>query len=322
MHTRPYARLLLTSNSEQLHATARSEYGVALLHELQSVTRIACLGAGASGSLAASHITQVFRATGSGMAQPGPYAAIGLGIESVLPHDVALRVFRELVASVTAVRAMPIGVAMEACLVTQGSSSSASSVDAASTIVQFVAAIRGNLFARLRMDAGGASSSGGGASSSIPTTIAYEVVTPPAPLLDPNQSLMWNLAHQFEGRLERPLSLGEHVALHEGMGAALAVHVAGSADTRRSILESPLLVAMSTGGVLQLLACVQEALAEAGPPQLTDLWMDEIIQAVSGRCTAIAALSVGELDARELLSPSELDGMDAGTAGMGGMGPV
>ena len=120
------ARLLLTSNDEQLHTTVRSEYGVALLHELQSIARIACLGTGASGSLTASHIAQVFRATGSNIAQAGPYAAIGLGIESALPHDVASRVFRELIASVTAVRTQPIGVAMEACLVTQGSSSSAS----------------------------------------------------------------------------------------------------------------------------------------------------------------------------------------------------
>ena len=92
------ARLLLTSNDEQLHTLARSEYGVALLNELYTITRIACLGAGASGSLAASHIAQVFRATGSSIAQAGPYASIGLLIESALPHEVALRVFRELVA--------------------------------------------------------------------------------------------------------------------------------------------------------------------------------------------------------------------------------
>ena len=63
---------------------------------------------------------------------------------------------------------------------------------------------------------------------------------------------------------------------------------------------------MSTAGVLQLLACVQEALAAAGPPQMPS-WMDQIIQAVSARCTAIATLSVGDLDERDLPSPSELD---------------
>ena len=56
---------------------------------------------------------------GSCIAQAGPFAAVALGIASALPHDVAIRVFRELVASVTAVRTQPIGVAMEACLVGQ-----------------------------------------------------------------------------------------------------------------------------------------------------------------------------------------------------------
>ena len=106
-------------------------------------------------------------------------------------------------------------------------------------IVEFIAAVRSDLFARLGINSGGAASSSG-ASSSIPTAIAYEVITPPAPLLDSNQSLQWNFAHQFEGRLKRPLSLGEHVALHEGMSAALATHAPGNADFRRAVLESPL----------------------------------------------------------------------------------
>ena len=111
------SRLLVTSNDDQLHAIGRSSYGEALLAELRSLVRIACLGLGASGTLALSHIVQVFRATGSTLLQPSTYATIGLGMESTLPHAVAARVYRELVEAVTAVRSTPIGVAMEACLI-------------------------------------------------------------------------------------------------------------------------------------------------------------------------------------------------------------
>ena len=119
---------------------------------------------------------------------------------------------------------MAVPTSVEACLVAQGAGAS-SDVDAASTIVQFVAAVRSSLFTQLHINS--AASPSGGASSSIPTAIAYEVTVPPAPLLDPAQSLLWNLAHQFEGRLGRSLTVGEHVVLHEGMIAALAVHVFG-----------------------------------------------------------------------------------------------
>ena len=64
---------------------------------------------------------------------------------------------------------------------------------------------------------------------------------------------------------------------------------------------------MSTrGGVLQLLACVQDTLAEADAP-LVASWMESVVQSINARCTAIATLSVGELDERDLPSPTEVD---------------
>ena len=56
----------------------------------------------------------------------------------------------------------------------------------------------------------------------------------------------------------------------------------------------------------QFTGWVQAALAEAAPPQ-SEMWLDSTLQAVSARCTAIATLSVGDLDERDLPSPSELE---------------
>ena len=311
------SRLLTTANDEQLRTIARSRYGDALLVELRGVARVACLGAGANSALVTSHVAQLFRATGSSVMQPAPYASVGLGIESVLPHAVALRVYRELDASVTAVRSTPVGVAMEAALVTQGGGGGggASDVEAASTIVQCVEAVRSELFRRLRVAGDGASSSADHAgSSSMATAVAYEIHAAPLPMLQPNESLQSNVASLFEAWLSRTMSLGQHVAMYEAMGSALSVLIDGDANRRRAVLESQLLVALTTRGVLLLLAAIQEALAST-PPIPTAF--DAALQSVAARATAYATIGMGE-EAIEVMA--EGGGGGEGGEGDGGSG--
>ena len=306
------SRLLQTSNDGQIHTITQGRYAEALLAELRGVVRIACLGLGAGGTLAPSHVLSLFRATGSSVIQQSAYGSIGLGIESALPHAVAVRVYRELVEATAAVRAMPIGVAMEACLVGQGGSGGgvASDVEAASTIAQCTAAVRAQLFARLKLtDAAPGGGAAAGSSSDLPTAMAYEIVDDAAmPPMDPNQTLQWNIANQIEGRLGRALSLGQLVATHEAMGANLRLVVGGDVDTRRAILERPLLAAMTTRGVLLLLSGLQDALAEA-PPYVGDpAWLDGVLLSVGQRVTALA---------QALAAPDEPGG-GGGSGGGGG----
>jgi hypothetical protein len=287
------SRLLQTCTDAQVHAAAQGRYGEALLTELRGVARIACLGVGASGSLTPSHVLSLFRATGSSVIQQSAYGTVGLGITTVLPHAVAVRVYRELVDATAAIRATPIGIAMEACLVGQGGSNVASDVDAASTIAECVAAIRARVFAGLQL-AGGASNAGGaGSSSGMPTAIAYEVFTSAAmPLMDASQTLQWNVASHIEGRLGRSLSLGQLVAVYEATSTNLTTLIGGDAHTRRAVLESPLLVAATTRGVLLLLSGLQDALAEAPPYVGNDDWLDGVLLGIGQRVTALAQAMV------------------------------
>ena len=290
------SRLLQGSTEGQIRTLAQGRYGEALLAELRGVVRIACLGVGASGALAPSHVLSLFRATGSSVIQSSAYGSVGLGIEAVLPHAVAARVYRELVEATAAVRATPIGIATEACLVGQGDGGSsggdvASDVQAASTIAQCVAAIRARLFARLQLADAPGGGGAGGSSSGLPTTVAYEVAPPTAsmPLMDPAQTLQWNVAHHVEDRLRhRSLSLGELVAVHEAMSTNLGVLVGGDVASRRAILESPLLVAMTTRGVLLLLGGLHDALAEAPPYVGNADWLDGVLLGVAQRVAALA----------------------------------
>ena len=131
----------------------------------------------------------------------------------------AVRVYRELVESATAVRQTPIGIAMTACLVTQGDAD----VEAASTIVQFVAALRAELFRRLQIASGGSSSAADAGSSTLATVVAHEIAPDALPLLRPDESLQANVATQLGAWVGHPLSLGQHVALNHALVGALSM---------------------------------------------------------------------------------------------------
>ena len=174
-----------------------------------------------------------------------------------------------------------------------GQQTSAESVQAASTIVQFIAAVRPGLFRKLRLadDPNAQGQSGGPAASTsteLPMAIAREIQTP-LPVLRPDQTLQWNIANQFEGRISRQLTVAEHVALHEGIHAALYTLMQGDAAGRRAIMELNVMDAMSSEGVLLLLTCLRTALLEA-PPPIMPQWLDNTLEDLKSRCVVASVL--------------------------------
>ena len=68
-----------------------------------------------------------------------------------------------------------------------------------------------------------------------------------------------------------------------------------TSEQRRAILQSPLLTAATTRGVLVFLASIQDALANAMPPLPTfPSWFDDTLQSVASRATAYASTIVAD----------------------------
>ena len=150
-------------------------------------------------------------------------------------------------------------------------------------------------------------------SSDLPSTTAYEIApaTASMPLFDHTQTLQWNIARHVEDRLRhRSLSLGELVALHEATSTSLGALVGGDAEFRRTLLESPILAAMTIRGVLLFLGGLHDALAEAPSYIGNAEWLDAVLESVGQRVAALA-LAVAP-------SPDEHGGVHGGGGGGAG----
>jgi hypothetical protein len=280
------SRLVHAKDADIVATAANGPTGSALLSALKaSVLRVAVAVGGADAALSESNVDALFNLSASAVQARHLYEG-GLSLPSRIPHARAKALLGALLDALTKVRNTADGVRVGGALLTLPAPTAVDTT----TVAVVIDAVETEMTARLTASGGGPASSSSASTRSSVSPLPLPVEATPF-AIDPSLSLAANVVRLVAAALRRQLLPMEVTAIHDAIDTASGVLQEGDATTRRALLHSNVLTALTNPGAAFLWAASVER-SEGGTESI-EAFTTGIISSCSDVASVLFASAMG-----------------------------
>jgi len=245
------SRVLTSRDDALIDAAATSPWGGLVLGALRGVARQA------EPRLSEQNVLTLFKASGAVVSHKRSYDVL-FGLPDKLPHEEAQQLLSTLLEAIARVRATSVGAAVEAVLLTIGTSASTHTPASAALAVQLFARAVAKEMGVVPPPAPPVAPSPTPTLTPLPEALPDAVTRQP---LSSMSSLLENAQRRVETALQRALAADDAAVLAAALDDALVVLSAASGEARRALLTAPIFVALADAAMAQLWASLLDALS-------------------------------------------------------------
>jgi hypothetical protein len=283
------SRLVHAKDDDIVGTAAQSPTGNAVLTALKAaVLRVAVAVGGADAALSESNIDSLFNLSASAVQARHLYDG-GLSLPSRLPYARAKALLCVMLDALTKVRNTADGMRVGEALLTLPAPTTVDTT----TVAVVTDAVETEMTARLMAGGGGAASSSNASTGSSVSPLPLPLPVAATPFaIDASLSFAANVVRLVAAALRRQLLSTEVTAIHDALDTASGVLQEGDATTRRALLQSNVLTALTNPGASFLWAAAVER-SEGGGIESVDAFTIGIISSCSDVASVLFASAMG-----------------------------